>query len=133
MYRRVPVSVFSQGLRFFRTMTPQDVASLRKSNKCVLLDVRETNEYKAGALTGQDVHSSPLSLWKNKLTERDLHQILPVPYHNKTQTVVCYCRSGKRSANAATILESHGWNDVVNMEGGLLKWSAEVDPTIKVL
>jgi rhodanese-related sulfurtransferase len=43
--------------------------------------------------------------------------------------VVCACRSGARSAQVAAFLKARG-RDAVNLEGGILAWSARLDPTI---
>lgn len=42
--------------------------------------------------------------------------------------VVCYCRSGSRSAWAVARLVQAGYEDVRNLKGGLLAWRREVDP-----
>lgn len=46
------------------------------------------------------------------------------------QPVVLLCRSGGRSMHAALFLESKGWNNVYNLEGGILGWAREVDPSL---
>ena len=43
--------------------------------------------------------------------------------------VVVYCRSGARSARAADFLRARG-HRVRNLEGGILAWSSDVDPSI---
>ena len=40
----------------------------------------------------------------------------------KNEEVICYCRSGKRSMQAAMMLETFGFTNVVNLEGGMLAW-----------
>ncbi|MFN5422780.1 MAG: rhodanese-like domain-containing protein [bacterium] len=40
----------------------------------------------------------------------------------KDQEVVLYCRSGNRSGQAALILESMGFTNVINVVGGMLSW-----------
>lgn len=40
----------------------------------------------------------------------------------KDQEVVLYCRSGNRSGQAAMILESMGFTNVINVVGGMLSW-----------
>ena len=40
----------------------------------------------------------------------------------KNEEVICYCRSGKRSMQAAMMLETMGFTDVKNLEGGMLAW-----------
>ncbi len=40
----------------------------------------------------------------------------------KTEELICYCRSGKRSTQAAMMLETMGFTNVVNLDGGMLAW-----------
>ena len=79
---------------------------------CVLLDVRTPAEYKEGHLKGAiniDVKDS-INFMKKAL------EVLP-----KNKTVMVYCRSGKRSANAAGKLATEGYF-VFNLEGGITAW-----------
>ena len=79
---------------------------------CVLLDVRTPEEYKEGHLKGAiniDVKDS-VNFKKKALAQ------LP-----KDKTVMVYCRSGRRSANAAGILAVEGYM-VFSLEGGILAW-----------
>src|SRR4029078_722640 len=47
---------------------------------------------------------------------------------DSTRDIVVYCRSGKRSADATIQLRAAGFR-AVNLAGGILRWSGEVDPT----
>ena len=40
----------------------------------------------------------------------------------KDKEVICYCRSGKRSMQACLILETMGFTNTLNLEGGVLAW-----------
>ena len=40
----------------------------------------------------------------------------------KDEEVILHCRSGKRSAMAAMFLETQGFTNTVNVEGGILAW-----------
>lgn len=40
----------------------------------------------------------------------------------KKEEIICYCRSGKRSMQAAMMLETIGFTNVVNLDGGMLAW-----------
>lgn len=40
---------------------------------------------------------------------------------SKDSTVLVYCRSGRRSLDAAEMLTSLGYN-VVNLKGGIIEW-----------
>jgi rhodanese-related sulfurtransferase len=43
----------------------------------------------------------------------------------KNEEVICYCRSGKRSVDAALVLESAGFTNVKNLVGGMLEWQSK--------
>lgn len=43
----------------------------------------------------------------------------------RQQEVICYCRSGQRSMQAAMMLESMGFTNVKNLAGGMLGWKNE--------
>jgi rhodanese-related sulfurtransferase len=45
---------------------------------------------------------------------------------------VVMCRSGKRSAAAIMQLEQHGYTNLYNLQGGILAWVDQIDPTINV-
>ena len=83
---------------------------------CVL-DVREARELAVAAYPFEVLHI-PMGQIPARLDE--------IP---KDRTVVCACRSGSRSAHIAAFLRSHG-RDAVNLDGGILAWSARIDPTI---
>jgi rhodanese-related sulfurtransferase len=40
----------------------------------------------------------------------------------KGEEVICYCRSGKRSMQAAMMLETMGFTNVKNLAGGMIEW-----------
>jgi rhodanese-related sulfurtransferase len=40
----------------------------------------------------------------------------------KEEEVICYCRSGNRSGQACLILETMGFRNVKNLQGGMLAW-----------
>ena len=51
---------------------------------------------------------------------------------SKEKKVIIYCRTGSRSANIVNLLEnSYSFQNVYNLEGGIMKWRDDIDPTIK--
>lgn len=45
--------------------------------------------------------------------------------HLKDEEIICYCRSGMRSMQATMMLESMGFQNVKNLNGGMLAWEAQ--------
>ena len=85
----------------------------------VVLDVRTADEFNEGHIEKAlniDVKQSEF-LDKTKA-------VLP-----KDKTIAVYCRSGKRSANAAELLASKGYK-VVNLLGGIIAWKDSNMPVI---
>lgn len=107
-------AVYDSGMADTPEVTPQE-AQTRVQNGALLLDVREQREYDEERIPGATL--LPLT----ELTVR--YDELP-----KDREIVAQCRSGKRSAQATDFLRDQGYN-VVNMEGGILRWKAEGLPT----
>lgn len=50
----------------------------------------------------------------------------------KDKQVIVHCRSGARSANVITYLEqTHGYTNLYNLEGGILAWAKDIDPSLQ--
>jgi rhodanese-related sulfurtransferase len=86
-----------------------------------LIDVREEHELQHGMLTGA-IHI-PMQTVPNKISEFD---------QDKTKPVVLICRSGKRSDQVGQYLEQLGFDDVINLVGGMNAWAAEIDSSMTV-
>ena len=86
-------------------------AELMKDPKVVVLDVRSTEEFKEGHIEG----SLNIDQAQNNFIEK-AKAALPID-----KTIAVYCRSGRRSANAAGKLAAEGYK-CVNLKGGILAW-----------
>lgn len=96
-----------------KRMTAQEVNEYLKQHKEIsIIDVRETEEVKAGKIPG--AVNIPLGLLEFRLQDID-----------KSKEHILVCRSGNRSGMAASLLESQGFN-VINMDGGMLEWDGPV-------
>jgi rhodanese-related sulfurtransferase len=49
---------------------------------------------------------------------------------DKSREIALYCKGGVRSKKAAAVLLDAGFTRVLNVEGGILRWVDEVDPTL---
>lgn len=97
-----------------KRMTTQEVQEYLKQNKeASVIDVRETEEVKAGKIPGSI--NIPLGLVEFRLQDID-----------KSKEHVMVCRSGNRSGQATRFLESQGFN-VINMDGGMLEWEGPTE------
>ncbi|MDA0242459.1 MAG: rhodanese-like domain-containing protein [Chloroflexi bacterium] len=77
----------------------------------VLIDVRTPEEFASGHIAG--AINIPVDEVSQRLAE------FPTD-----QPVVLYCRSGNRSAQAASILTSAGYNNLYDL-GGIIDWQAQ--------
>ena len=91
-------------------------ARLDRGDDLFILDVREPHEYQICNLGG---HLIPLGELSRRVNELD-----------SSREIVAHCRSGKRSAEAVEFLRSAGFRKVLNLKGGILAWSDEVDASV---
>lgn len=100
--------------RLVRKISPIE-ARIRLKNErgIVLLDVRTPGEYFAKHIPGSVL--IPLDVLSKMVESR-------IP--DKNTTIFVYCGSGKRSAEAAGILDSYGYVNVYNL-GGIQEWPYE--------
>jgi molybdopterin/thiamine biosynthesis adenylyltransferase/rhodanese-related sulfurtransferase len=91
-------------------------ARLDRGDDLFILDVREPHEYQICNLNGKLI---PLGELPRRVHELDT-----------SREIVAHCRSGKRSAEAVDFLRKAGFRKMLNLKGGILAWSDEVDPTV---
>jgi adenylyltransferase/sulfurtransferase len=99
-------------------ITVSDLESRRRRGDDLdLVDVREVHEWEIGRIEGARL--APLSRFADALRTFD-----------SARDTVLYCRSGVRSAKAVKALQEAGFRRVWNLDGGILAWSEEIDPTV---
>ncbi len=82
-----------------------------------ILDVREPYEYQIANIGGTLIPQNDVP---QRLAEID-----------REREVVVHCRSGARSQRIAEFLKQAGYPRVVNLAGGILAWSDEIDPSVR--
>jgi len=98
-------------------ITPRELkARLDRGDNLFILDVREPHEYQICNIGGYLIPLGDLSKRVNEL--------------DSSREIVAHCRSGKRSAEASEFLRQSGFRKVLNLKGGILAWSDEVDPSV---
>lgn len=108
-------------------LTPDhiDAASLARrlaepgGNAVRLLDVREPEEHAHAAIPNSLL--IPLGELPLRLDELDAW---------KSSEIVVYCHHGIRSMHAIAILRNAGFRRLVNLRGGIDRWSTDVDPSV---
>lgn len=107
-------------LQSYQIAKPAELVESLAAGKATLVDVRNQAEWDEGHIP-QAKH-----IMLGYLTER----VEEVPVANGYPVVV-QCRSGARSAIAASILQAQGIENVINMAGGLNEWEADQLPVMK--
>ena len=94
-------------------------AKMDAGENFVLVDVREPAEYEIVKIPGSVLIPKGDILNGSALAE------LP-----QDKQIVLHCKSGVRSAEALAALKQAGFKDVVHVQGGVLAWQAQVDPSL---
>lgn len=90
---------------------------LDRGEKMILVDVREPWEYQLCKIAGAlliPMGSIPANL-----------QAL-----DTGEDVICYCHHGMRSLDVAVWLRGQGIENAKSLNGGIERWSLEVDPSV---
>ena len=104
----------------FENMEVKEFAELITDSSVVILDVRKADEFAEGHIKGAVLINQFQSDFMEQATAK-----LP-----KEKTIAIYCRSGRRSANAAGKLADVGYK-CVNLKGGIIAWKEANMPVIK--
>lgn len=104
---------------------PKDLAQWLQSHRAygdpIVLDVREPYELQMASVAadGFTLLTIPMGVIPPRLNEL-----------NPQQPIACLCHHGARSMQVAHFLQSHGFEHVANIAGGIDAWSAEHDPRV---
>ena len=90
-----------------------------KEGNVTLVDVRTPDEYNSGHIA----NATNIDIYSNTF----MNQIGALP---KDKTVMVYCRSGSRSAQAAAKLRQMGYT-VMDLAGGIGSWSGAGMPLVR--
>ena len=102
------------------TITVQELKKKIDNNEPhQLIDVREDYEYETGNINGIHIPMGEIAASIEKIAT--------------DKPVIVQCRSGKRSASVIQFLESKGVQNLHNLEGGILAWKDEIDPSIAAM
>ena len=103
----------------FENMEVKEFAELITDSNVVILDVRKADEFAEGHIKGAVL----IDQFQSDFIEQAKAK-LP-----KDKTIAIYCRSGRRSANAAGKLADVGYK-CVNLKGGIIAWKEANMPVI---
>jgi len=91
-------------------------AKLDAGEDIQVIDVREVNEYEYCNIGADLLPMGQIMMNLDKVS--------------RNKEVIIHCKSGGRSGAIVNALMSRGFTNVVNLRGGIMAWSSEVDPTL---
>lgn len=98
--------IFGFTKMFMEGGAPEDEVKATLANKALVVDVRTPGEFAGGSAI------NAINIPLNEIMQSDVQL-------DKDATVVVFCQSGNRSAQAKTLLEKQGFKNVV--DGGTWK------------
>jgi adenylyltransferase/sulfurtransferase len=102
------------------TITPAELVELQQSDKPIfLVDVREPAEWEIVSIPGATL------IPKDQILRGDALASLP-----QDKQIVLYCKSGVRSAECLAAVKNAGFKDAVHVQGGVISWIHQVDPSL---
>jgi rhodanese-related sulfurtransferase len=78
----------------------------------VTLDVRTPGEFNEGHIEGAQLIDFQSGNFENEIAALD-----------KSKTYAVYCRSGNRSGQAVKVMREAGFNNLYNLNGGVIDWA----------
>ncbi|NPA11511.1 MAG: rhodanese-like domain-containing protein [Epsilonproteobacteria bacterium] len=116
-YQRCDEILLKENLKSLLKKAKQEVEEIETEDidlkECVLIDVREEDEFSSGVIPADVVLTIPRGKIEFVANEKVL------PYQDKT--IVCYCLKGARGLLAAKALKDLGI-EAKNLKGGIEAW-----------
>ena len=88
---------------------------LNNDKDSVILDVRTEEEVEEGYIP----NSKNIDIYKGQGFINEVEKL------DKSKHYYIYCRSGKRSSQACTLLDQMGFSETYNLLGGFSEWEGE--------
>jgi len=100
-------------------LSPAEAKSEIDAGGVALVDTREPHEY-------EEAHIEGGRLVPPRLLRDEIASVVP----DRSQRVILYCRSGNRSGKAALEMSELGYENVANVDGGILEWQEQGLPVV---
>ena len=105
----------------FKNITPDEAAEMMATGSgYVIVDVRGKEEYDKGHIPG--AINVPIDSLKQDIRNNEAIPELA----DKKKVYLIYCRSGRRSNEAAKLLSSFGYKHIYEF-GGIIDWKGEIE------
>ena len=101
-----------------KSISPMELKAMMDSeNKFQLIDIRDDYEHNICCIGGEKINMYSICDNIDKISR-----------NNK---VIIYCRTGSRSGNIVKFLEeSFSFDNVYNLDGGIMRWRDDVDSSL---
>lgn len=93
-------------------VSPAEAVAMMNNQDAIVVDVRTGQEYETGHIT--NAVNIPLGVLADRISELADY---------KSRPIIVACRSGSRSATAASMFTRQGFETVLNLSGGVMAWS----------
>jgi sulfur-carrier protein adenylyltransferase/sulfurtransferase len=103
------------------TITAAELKDLLDADKIELIDVREPVEWDIVHIVGATL------IPKDRILSGEALAELP-----QNKPIVLHCKTGIRSAEALAALKRAGFADATHLQGGVVAWAKQVDPSLPV-
>ncbi|MDF2589255.1 MAG: Rhodanese domain protein [Anaerocolumna sp.] len=104
----------SSDLTYSKITSEEANEMMEDDNSITILDVRTAEEYNSGHIEGA------INIPDTEIVDKALELL-----DDKTDTILVYCRSGRRSALAAANLVKLGYTNVYDF-GGIIDWEYDI-------
>ena len=105
----------SSSLGYRQISMDEAIKMMRDEKNYIILDVRRPDEYAEGHIPGA------INVPNEEIGTAEIAE-LP----DKSQMILVYCRSGRRSKEASEKLVKLGYTNIVEF-GGILDWKGEIE------
>lgn len=98
-------------------LTQEDwISQYEADENALILDVRTEDECNNGIIP----NAINIDIYKGEEFIEKLEAL------DKSKNYYVYCRSGSRSAKACEVMDSLGFENAYNLEGGIIDWDGEI-------
>ena len=111
--------IIESSLRKYQTISPMLTVTKLNTGNPIIVDVRETAEFKKGHIS--DAIHIPVANIESQIKKIELY---------KQDDVIVVCHTGMRSATACTNLKKLGFENVFLMTGGMQSWEENKLPVV---
>ncbi|MDF3920177.1 rhodanese-like domain-containing protein [Salinicola sp. LHM] len=101
-------------------VSTNEATSLINREDGVVIDIRESSEFKAGHIAG--AKNVPQARLKERLTQIEKYKDTPV---------IVVCKQGQAAGAAVTELTQAGFSRVYKLKGGMAQWQADGLPVVR--